>query len=235
MPNSMEAALEARGLSKDYGKRPVLRKIDWALGQGQVVALMGKNGAGKTTFLGCLASTLRPTAGEVFWFGQAANGSPVQRGWIGMLAHQTRLYPYLTLQENLVFAARIYGLKRPCERAAQQLAEVDLAAHGSRLPGQVSRGMQQRAALARALIHEPRILLLDEPFSGLDAHGVAWLCDKLAELAATGRAICFATHDQDRARENADVIWQLDQGRLDCLCVKASVSCGIEEPLLRAA
>lgn len=209
-----DAVLETHQLTKDYGHRAVLRQIDLQLVAGQIVGLMGVNGAGKTTLLGCLASIVRPTSGKVLWFGRPATADPSARRWLGMVAHESRLYPHLTLHENLVFSARIYSIDQSASRAERALGEVGLAAHAQRLPTQVSRGMRQRAAVARAMLHEPRVLLLDEPFSGLDADGSDWLMATLKRLRDAGTAVCFSTHDASRAAELSDRIWLLERGRL---------------------
>lgn len=216
-------AVQASGLTKCFGHRSVLRQISLHLGTGEVVALMGANGAGKTTLLGCLASIVRPTGGSVCWFGRPAADRPYERRLLGMVAHESRLYPQLTLQENLVFAGRMYGVDQPARRAAEMLATAGLAAHASRFPLELSRGMRQRVAVARALLHEPRILLLDEPFSGLDAAGAAWLDVLLRRLREAGRAICFTTHDAGRASRLADRIWQLQAGRLSHIAMVPAV------------
>ena len=130
------------------------------------------------------------------------------------MAHESRLYPHLTLRENLLFTGRMYGIGQPAERADQLLADVGLAAHGERLPGQVSRGMGQRVAVARALVHAPPILLLDEPFSGLDADGHGWLMSTLSALRHSGCTMCFTTHDETVAEQLADETWELRGGRL---------------------
>ena len=212
--NAAEVAIRTHGLSKEYGHRAVLRQIDLAVFSGQAVGLMGANGAGKTTLLCCLASIVRPTEGEVRWFGRPATAAVSQRRWIGMVAHESRLYPQLTLLENLVFSGRVYGVDQPRRRACKLLAEVGLAAYVDRLPAEVSRGMRQRAAVTRALLHEPRILLFDEPFSGLDTEGVRWLMATLRRQRDAGCAICFTTHDASKATHLADEIWQLNGGRL---------------------
>jgi heme ABC exporter ATP-binding subunit CcmA len=206
--------LQATELTKHYGSRTILRRIGLEIAAGEAVALRGGNGAGKTTLLRCLASITRPTRGEVCWFGRSAYGNPALRRWVGMVAHESHLYPHLTLRENLVFAGRMYGIDRAAERADQLLVEVGLAEHAQRLPMQVSRGMGQRVAVARALVHQPPILLLDEPFSGLDAEGRAWLTHALVTLRETGCAICFSTHDEALAEQLADRVWELRCGRL---------------------
>lgn len=206
--------VRASELTKHYGSRTILRRVGLEIAAGEAVALQGGNGAGKTTLLRCLASITRPTRGEVWWFGQRAYGKPALRRWVGMVAHESHLYPHLTLRENLVFAGRMCGVAEPGERADQLLAEVGLADHARHLPMQVSRGMGQRVAVARALVHQPPILLLDEPFAGLDAEGHAWLVHTLVTLREAGCAICFATHDHALAEQLADRVWELRCGRL---------------------
>ncbi len=212
-PCDADIPLEACGLSKDYGYRSVLRGIDLQVRAGELIGLMGGNGAGKTTFLGCLASIVRPTSGELRWFGEASL-APTRRRWIGMVSHESRLYGQLTLKENLVFAARIYGVEDAVGQAERLLSRVGLNSHGGRLPSQVSRGMCQRVAISRALLHEPLILLLDEPFAGLDSEGVEWLTEVLRDGKRAGRAMCVVTHDATKLAQLADKIWQLSGGRL---------------------
>jgi ABC-type multidrug transport system ATPase subunit len=205
-------AVEARRLSKFVGRQAVLGGIDLAIAAGERVALVGANGAGKTTLLRCLASILRPTDGEVRWFGRAA-GNPAARRLIGMAAYETRLYPHLTLRENLLFFARMYDVPKPLGRADELLERTGLRRWADRTPAEVSQGMRQRAALARALIHDPPIVLLDEPSAALDAEGCLWLCRWFDELRARGQTVCFATHDADLVRR-ADRSLELRSGRL---------------------
>jgi heme exporter protein A len=210
-----EIAIQARGLTKEYGGRPVLRRLDLDVLAGQAVALTGANGAGKTTLLRCLATLTRPTAGEVRWFGQPATAHPALRRQVGMAAHEHRLYPHLSLRENLVFAARLCGVDKPQTRAEEWLERIGLTTSGHCLPAQASKGMRQRASVARALIHEPRILLLDEPFSGLDQASSRWLKGLLLDLRGAGRTICFASHDDRQTHVLADRVWELRSGELD--------------------
>ncbi len=207
-------AIRTLDVSKDYGHRAVLRQINLQIARGQCVALTGKNGAGKTTLLRCLASAIRPTTGCVQWFGESVGSAPKLRRLIGMVAHETRLYPHLTLRENLLFTARIYGVRDALRRASRFLDEVGLARHADRLPSEVSRGMRQRVAVARALIYDAPILLLDEPFSGLDAGSGEWLSERLHQLRSKGRTICFSTHDQTKAVRLADTVFDLRMGQL---------------------
>lgn len=209
-----EIAIQVHGLSKDFGARCVLRQVDLVVEAGESLALIGTNGAGKTTLLRCLAALTRPTAGEVRCFGRVIAGDPQVRRLLGMVAHEQRLYPHLTLHENLVFAARMCGAREPGPQATEWLRRVGLAAAAGYLPSQASKGMRQRVAVARALIHEPRILLLDEPFSGLDTQGRRWLCDMLGELRTAGRTICFSTHDDTQTQSLADRVVELRSGRV---------------------
>ena len=178
---------------------------------------MGINGAGKTTLLRCLAALVRPTAGSVFWFGSPAAAQPRDRSLIGMLGHETRLYPKLTVRENLLFAARMYAVPKALARVHGLLEEMGLMCHAERYPSQISRGMQQRVALSRALVHAPPILLLDEPFSGLDAAGSGWLMDVLHGLRQYGQALCFSSHDPNQTFELADEVFELRSGTLQIL------------------
>jgi heme exporter protein A len=209
-----EIAIQVRGLSKEFANRSVLRQVELDVAAGQSLGLTGANGAGKTTLLRCLASVVRPTTGEVHWFGQRATADPAQRRLIGMVAHEHRLYPQLTLRENLVFAARMCSVAEPGRQADQWLDRVGLSRSADDLPGQVSKGMRQRVSLARALVHNPRILLLDEPFSGLDRQGTQWLMELLLDLRAAGRTICFASHDDGQTQRLADQTLELRSGRL---------------------
>jgi heme ABC exporter ATP-binding subunit CcmA len=214
MMGTNPAAVEAIGLSKTLGPRPALCGVTLTLAEGETVALTGPNGAGKTTLLRCLASVLRPSAGEVRWFGRPARSDPGLRRQVGLLGHESLLYPHLTLLENLRLAARMCGVRDAAAAAYRWLRTIGLESFAGRLPSQISRGMRQRVALARALIHRPRIVLLDEPFSALDADGAEWLAALLGDLRAEGRSVCFATHDPERARTLADRVIQLRSGRL---------------------
>ena len=204
-------ALHVDRLSKRYGARVALGNVSFDVQPGECVVFTGANGAGKTTLLRCLASTVRPTSGEVLCFGRPVTDPPV-RQLFGVVAHESLLYPQLSLRENLVFAARMYGASEPGPRAEALLEQTGLQAHAARRPAQVSRGMRQRAAVARALVHQPRILLLDETFSNLDAQAAAWLLHLLAERHAQGQTLCLAMHDQAQSRALADRIFELRGG-----------------------
>ena len=205
--------LEAHNLWKRLGGRVVLRAVQLELVEGEVVALTGANGSGKTTLLRCLAGTTRVDRGEVKWFGQPLTHWK-QKQWLGLVAHDSYLYSQLTVRENLLFAARMCGVRRPEQRVAHLLEEAGLADWSERLAGRLSRGMKQRLSVARAIVHQPRILLLDEPFSGLDSVGCQWLAELLKRLQADGCSICFVTHLWNYAQRLADRILVLERGCL---------------------
>lgn len=212
---SAAAPLQASNLCKSFGLRGALRGIDLTLHPGRYVGLMGVNGAGKTTLLRCLAALTRPTAGRVLWFGSPAAARPRDRCLVGMVGHETRLYPHLTVHENLLFAARMYAVPKAPARVDGLLEQMGLTRYAEFRPPEISRGMQQRVALARALVHAPPILLLDEPFSSLDSAGRDWFMEVLQGLRLGGQALCFSSHDPRQTFELADEVYELQSGRLE--------------------
>ena len=228
-------AIQARGLSKTLGGRTVLREVDLDVAEGEQIALTGANGAGKTTLLRCLASVLRPGSGEIRWFGQPAVGNPAARRLIAMVGHETRFYPHLTVRENLVFAGRMCGVRRPQQRTDQLLQSIGLRRCAHCFPTRISEGMRQRVAIVRALIHDPRILLLDEPFSCLDGEATDWLLALLRDLRARGRTVCFTTHDRQRAEDLGDRVLELCCGRVEEVRATGRIVSGNVSPEARAA
>jgi ABC-type multidrug transport system ATPase subunit len=181
---------------------------------GQIVTVLGANGAGKTTLLRCLAGVLRPTSGEVRWLGQSPQQNPALRQSIGMVAHQDWLYGELTPRENLLFSARMYGVTHVHARVDQLLSEAGLLPYANRTADQLSHGMRRRLSVCRALVHDPPILLFDEPFSGLDDNGQIWLQRLLMQLRARFRAICLSTHQPEFALRMSDRVARLENGGL---------------------
>ncbi len=186
--------LEARGVTRAFGAQRALRGVDLRLAAGDAVAVAGPNGAGKTTLLRILAGLMRPTSGEVHLADGRTPRDPAARRRVGLLSHQSFLYDDLTPRENLLFTGRLYGLADAAERTARALEEAGLAARADDPVRQPSRGMVQRVAIARALLHEPEILLLDEPFTGLDVPSAARLRALLAAQRAAGRGLVIVTH-----------------------------------------
>jgi heme exporter protein A len=206
--------LEARGLQRSFGRVRILHGIDLSLGPGEALAVIGPNGAGKTTLLRLLAGLMRPTAGEVRLLGQPlGRGTHHARRTVGFLSHQSLLYDDLTLLENLTLAARLYLLKRPVEVARAALDAAGLADRAGELPRRLSRGLLQRAAIARSTLHDPRVLLLDEPFTSLDAMASSRLQDDLQARLSQGLGLVLVTHNLSDAWQLASRVAVLIQGR----------------------
>jgi heme exporter protein A len=197
-------ALEVAGLARSYGPVRALRGVSFALGTGEVLAVFGPNGAGKTTLLRILAGLIRPDQGVVRLSGQAlTRGDAAQRARIGLISHQSLVYDGLTALENLQFYGRLYRLPDPTAAARRALEQVALAERADFAASTMSRGMLQRLAIARALLHEPQLVLLDEPFTGLDQRAATTLRDQLARLRDGGRTVVLVTHNLDEGLELA--------------------------------
>jgi heme exporter protein A len=217
-------AVEARSgltffeISKSFGPARVLQRVSLHVARGEVVALFGPNGAGKTTLLRVGAGIARPQGGRILVDGVDLLAAPArakrQIGWAG---EQPLLYDDLTAQENLEFFGGLYGLSRGAAAAAatRLLAQLGLTHRSMDLLGTLSHGMRQRVSVARALLHAPTVLLLDEPFEGLDPHGQAALITALrAPEARSGRAVLLATHQVDLGLAAADKVALIDAGAL---------------------
>lgn len=211
----MPPAIAVSRLTKRFGLKTVLKRLDFTAEQGEFVALLGPNGAGKTTFLRILASLSRPTAGEVRIGGRALpQEAAAVRRRLGVVSHQPLLYGDLTGEENLQFFARLYGLEAPAPRITEVLELVGLARRRHDLVRTYSRGMQQRLAIARAILHDPEVLLLDEPYTGLDQDASAMLDTVLQEVAAQGRTVVMTSHDLSRVAALASRFDVLARGRI---------------------
>jgi len=208
--------IEARGVAKRYGALAALDGIDLTVPAGQAVVLLGPNGAGKSTLLRLLATLTRPSEGRLRLFGEEARppGDGRLRARIGFLSHQTFLYEHLTGRENLLFYARLHGLSDPESVARAALDAARLSDRRDDRVGAYSRGMQQRLAIARSLLHGPEMILLDEPFTGLDRDSSAGLEERLRRLRAEGRTCVMATHDLGQGLRAADRVLVLRGGRL---------------------
>ncbi|MFZ5624761.1 MAG: heme ABC exporter ATP-binding protein CcmA [Gemmatimonadota bacterium] len=206
--------LEATGLRRSFGALTALRGVDLTLRSGEVLTVLGPNGAGKTTLLRLLAGLMRPTAGEVRLNGDrlSVRDAKTRRG-VGLLSHQSHLYDDLTVRENLLFAARLYQLPDPAATTAAAIAEVELEAKADEPIRSLSRGMQQRAAIARALIHRPELLLLDEPFTGLDTPSAERFRALLAAQAAQGKGLVIVTHHASETWDFSTRVAVLVRGR----------------------
>ncbi|MSO52722.1 MAG: heme ABC exporter ATP-binding protein CcmA [Acidobacterium sp.] len=214
MNNDFET-LSVVDLARHYGRRKALSQVNFTCGAGDIIGLLGPNGAGKSTLLNILATLISPSRGRVEYGNRtAAEGGAEVRGRIGMLGHDLFLYPELTARENLVFFAQLYGLPDVRAVAQASLARAGLADRGDDLVSGFSRGMRQRVALERALLHEPRLVLLDEPFTGLDQASTASLVARLRERQQAGCILVMATHDLDVADGLLSRAIYLKNGRL---------------------
>jgi len=202
-------------LSRHFGRRRALSRITLTATSGSIVGLLGPNGAGKSTMMAILGTLLRPSAGRVRYGAHDADTSGKGlRAAIGVLGHDLFLYPELTAHENLAFFAALHGAADPAAAADAALATAGLADRRDDPVGSFSRGMRQRVALERALIHQPRLVLLDEPFTGLDDASTAKLVARLNDLRAAGAIVILATHDLDVADGLLDHAVFLRDGRM---------------------
>jgi heme ABC exporter ATP-binding subunit CcmA len=216
-PSASPALLEARGLRRSFGGLRVLRGVDLAVHPGEAVVVAGPNGAGKTTLLRLLAGLMRPEAGEVRVLGRPVRGDGEEgRRAVGFVSHQSLLYDDLTLAQNLAFTARLYGLPTPARVARAALEAAGLAARADESPRRLSRGLAQRAAIARALLHQPRLLLLDEPFTALDAAAAERLRAELGARLAAGLGVVVVTHRLGEVWRLATRVAVLADGRWAC-------------------
>ena len=209
-------AIEVAGLRKGYGDLPVLWDLDLSLGWGEFLVLFGANGSGKTTLLRTLAGQARPDEGSVRIAGHDLRRRPAAaRRQVGVVAHSGYLYDDLTCRENLAFYGRLYAVEDLEERVADVLQRVGLSRRADRRVRSLSHGMQKRLAIARAILHRPSLLLLDEPESGLDRASVAALADLLQEWTASGRSVVMTTHNVDLGRAWATRAGVMANGRVD--------------------
>ncbi len=205
--------ISIRQLTKTYGRFRALHRVDMDLAPGSFLSLFGPNGAGKSTLLGIIAGLVRPSRGQVFLDGDEITKDRDESlgKRIGALSYQTYLYDELTVLENLRFYGNLYRIENRKERIEELLHTVGMDARSGSPVRTLSRGMRQRVALARALLHDPDILLLDEPYAGLDQDALVML---KTILAARNKTILLVTHDLARGLESADRVAILNRGRL---------------------
>ena len=210
--------IHARNLFKLYGDFPAVQNLTFYVAAGEFIGLLGRNGPGKTTLLKMLALLTRPSAGELkFSSGveslAAGEDDAALRGRIGLLGHNTFLYDELSAEENLHFYARLYGLSSAHELVPAMLERVGLERFARELVRNFSRGMRQRLSIARLFLPDPELILLDEPFNGLDDRATELLEKMLAEASAAGRTIVLCTHQLDLALKHASRLLILERGK----------------------
>jgi heme exporter protein A len=207
--------LRVEGVKKHFGAFPALKGVTFDVAAGEFVAVVGPNGAGKSTLFNCIALTLRPSAGAIAFRGRDIHEHADEfRSALGYISHQLFLYGELSAWENLEFFARLYGLADPGPRIDRSLETMGLFPFRHRPVRAYSRGMKQRLAIARALLHDPAIVLLDEPFTGLDQHAAAILHGLLLRLRAEGKTVLLVSHQLEHALELGDRILILAGGRI---------------------
>lgn len=228
--------IQVRNLVKRFGPKTILRGLNFEVQEGEFVALLGPNGAGKTTLLRVLSSLSRPAQGMVRIAGYLLpEQSALVRGRLGVLSHQPLLYGDLTAQENLTFFGRMYDLKDISGRSAEVLKLVGLADRADDLVRTFSRGMQQRLAIGRAVLHQPQVLLFDEPHTGLDQDACLMLDDIMQEIAGRGQTIVMTSHDLSRAADLASRFDILSKGRIVASGNKAELGVDQLLPFYREA
>ncbi|MBV8774586.1 MAG: heme ABC exporter ATP-binding protein CcmA [Deltaproteobacteria bacterium] len=228
----MKPLLEARNVDKVYGLHPVLRGVSLKLDRGEGAIIVGHNGSGKSTLIRILAGLSSVSAGEVLLFGQAARKlQPQYRRRLGLITHQNFLYPRLTARENLEFYGELYGLGHVAIRIGEMLEQVGLASVADEPVSTFSRGMEQRLTLARAIIAAPDVLLVDEPFAGLDGDGVDVAIGLIRDARQRGCTIVITMHEHLRFSRLAFHSYALVNGRLNPIGDNSKA----EEPTERSA
>jgi heme exporter protein A len=208
------AAVEAVGLVRRFGRRRAVDGVDVSLQSGDCLALFGPNGAGKTTLLRIAAGLLKPTAGTIRVGGQSLRDDARARGRVGLVSHQSMLYRALTSRENVEFAAKLYGVRDPRGAAMHALERMHMLDRANTPVRALSRGLQQRISIARAIVHDPSVVLLDEPYTGLDAAGSMALTETLHLLREHGAAMILVTHSIDEGLEVASHAAIMYDGRI---------------------
>jgi heme exporter protein A len=208
-------AVETTALVKTFGNYKALRGIDLSVPSGSTLAVFGPNGAGKTTLIKILASIMRPSSGKIVIDGlELKDNAELLRARLGLVAHQSYLYGGLSAQENLEFYARMYGIENRDKRISEVLELVGMSVRRHDRLVTFSRGMQQRMALARALLHKPSVLLLDEPETGLDQQALGSMWDIIRREETHRRTIIFTSHSFERALGACDDVVILERGRI---------------------
>ncbi len=236
----MSFGLEAIGLVRNFGGLRAVDGVSFQLQPGELLTVFGPNGAGKTTLLRMLAGVMRPNSGHVRVAGAPADVA--SRDWrhrVGIVSHQSLLYGRLTITENLMFYGRLFGLTDLKTRIPERLESMGLSDRAGTLVRELSRGLKQRVALARALLHDPEVVLLDEPYTGLDPYASAVLHEQLAALKGGLRTVVLVTHNLKQGLELADRVAiqvrgrfssVMDSGSLDLTGLEALYQAAVENP-----
>jgi heme exporter protein A len=213
--DSSPCAIEVQGLTKSFGAHHALRGIDLKVSRGESLAIFGPNGAGKTTLIKVLSTVIKPSSGTVRINGNSIQDEPVLiRSQLGVVSHHTFLYDNLTIYDNLKFYGRMYGVNNLEQRIKEVVARVELGSRLNDRVGTLSRGMQQRISLSRAIIHSPTIMFLDEPEVGLDPRAVSMMQEILTAARNEGNTVLLTTHNLERGLELCDRLAILNEGKI---------------------
>ena len=214
-PEPVRPAIQVESLTRRFGSRAAVNAVTMDIASGISTALFGPNGAGKTTLLRVLSSALRPTSGRIRISGLTYRDNPREiRRMIGVISHNSYLYDDLPCRENLVFFGKLYGLPDPGHRAEELLDEMELSERAQDPAGTLSRGMTQRLSIARSLVHDPEVVFLDEPFSGLDPHAASVLRSTIGRLRERSRTVVMVTHNIPLGLKLSDRWLLMNKGRL---------------------
>jgi len=208
------AVVEADSIARAFGARRAVDGVSLSVSSGETLAIFGPNGAGKTTLLRLLGGLIKPSGGSARIGGEKLPGGPGVRRQIGVISHRTLLYDALTARENVEFFARLYGVASPRDAAMRSLERMGIASRADAPVRSLSRGMKQRVSIARATVHNPNVVLADEPFTGLDASGARALSGLLEELRASGAALLIVTHNIDEGLSLATHAAIMHHGRI---------------------
>ena len=220
-----ERVVEATDLTKLYGDFPAVQDLTFALGPGEILGLVGPNGAGKTTTLRCLSGVIPPTRGKVRLAGfDLATESIRAKAQLAFIPDEPQLFDYLTVEEHLVFTARLYGTPAALDRTDTLLAELELNDKRRHLANALSRGMKQKLAIACGLLHDPRVILLDEPLTGLDPMGIRRMKATIAARARRGAAVILSSHLLPLVEELCSKVLILQHGRVVALGSMAEIT-----------
>jgi heme exporter protein A len=225
-PRDDRSLIEVKALERYFGARRAVAGVDFVLGAGECLALFGPNGAGKTTLLRILAGLLKPTRGYAAIVGVTLPAGTAARASVGLISHNSLLYEALTARENVEFAARLFGLPDPVAAADAALRRMRIEDRADTRIRSLSRGMQQRVSIARAVVHSPRVLLLDEPYSGLDEMGSSALSSLLGELRSAGAAMVMVTHNLSEGLAVATAVAIMHEGRFARYDERAAIDPG---------
>ncbi len=207
--------IKIQNLSKLFGLKPALQDINLEVERGEFLAIFGPNGAGKTTLLKIISTLISPTSGSVSIDGRDLKRKPLEvRQRIGVISHETYLYENLTAYENLIFYGRMYGVENLEQKVKELLKQIELESRASDRVAAYSRGMKQRLSIARAMLHDPDILLLDEPYAGLDQQACKIFERILKELSERQKTVIMATHELERGLKLCSQAIILNKGRI---------------------